>query len=121
MARVILEEEHAHESREGIFVTTVLKMEAKHYNGKYNFYVNKQEESRDEKLGVTMVEYRPFDSCNFSATIGTGRKSDKKLTTLNNIIEENKDKLLELWKENNHEEMFLTVFKAQYPILKLVR
>lgn len=87
--------------------TEVLNLKAKHLNGVYRFCVSKETEVKRD--GYTMTEWTPFAEGNFNYTIGTGRKSQKKLDTYNNVLETYKDKLYELWQQGNYNDMCLLV------------
>jgi hypothetical protein len=51
------------------------------------------------------VQFLVFANGNFNYTVTSGRKSQKKLDTLNQIIEDNKDKLTSLWLEDKYQDM----------------
>ena len=74
-----------------------LSIEAKHYNGVYKVCVIKETHEKG------MTEFLLFADGNFNVTIGRGRKSDKKLEKIGKIIEENKNKYLELWKNKDYQ------------------
>ena len=92
--------------------TELLVMEVKHINGVYRLTVNRKTIST--RNGFICEEWIPFQDGNFNFTVTTGRKSQKKLDTLNKIIEDNKQELFNLWRNGKHNELCQTVlFKAQ--------
>jgi hypothetical protein len=80
-------------------VTDRLSMEVSHYNGLYRLNVVKETVERG------FVQFLVFANGNFNYTVTSGRKSQKKLDTLNQIIEDNKDKLTSLWLEDKYQDM----------------
>ena len=80
-------------------VTDELSIEVKHLNGSYKMVVKKQTVERN------CVSFLLFARGNFNYTITSGRKSQKKLDTLNQIVEDNKDELLQLWLEDKFQDM----------------
>ena len=87
------------QNEQGEQVTDRLSMEVSHYNGLYRLCVTKETVERG------FVQFLIFARGNFNYTITTGRKSQKKLDTLNQIIEDNKDKLNSLWLEDKFQDM----------------
>ena len=87
------------QNEQGEQVTDRLSMEVSHYNGLYRLCVTKETVERG------FVQFLVFARGNFNYTITTGRKSQKKLDTLNQIIEDNKDKLNSLWLEDKFQDM----------------
>ena len=87
------------QNEQGEQVTDRLSMEVSHYNGLYRLCVVKETVERG------FVQFLIFARGNFNYTITTGRKSQKKLDTLNQIIEDNKDKLNSLWLEDKFQDM----------------
>ena len=87
------------QNEQGEQVTDRLSMEVSHYNGLYRLCVTKETVERG------FVQFLIFAKGNFNYTITTGRKSQKKLDTLNQIIEDNKDKLNSLWLEDKFQDM----------------
>lgn len=81
----------------------VLVLKVVHYNGMYRFRCNK--ETNRVADGYTCCEFIPFAKGNFNYTVTTGRKSQKKLNTLNTILETHKEKLTELWKAERYQDM----------------
>ena len=81
----------------------VLILKVVHYNGLYRFRCNK-ETNRIER-GYTCREFIPLAKGNFNYTVTTGRKSQKKLNILNNLLETHKEKLTELWKAEKYQDM----------------
>ena len=79
--------------------TDYLVIRPAHSNGKYRISVTK------ETHKGYFREFLPFAEGNFNYTVGTGRKSTKKLETLDNILNDNKDTLVNMWKENKYQEM----------------
>lgn len=51
------------------------------------------------------MQFLVFAKGNFSYTITQGRKSQKKLDTLNKIIEDNKEELNNLWLADKYQDM----------------
>ena len=51
------------------------------------------------------MQFLVFAKGNFNYTITQGRKSQKKLDTLNKIIEDNKETLNSLWLEDKFQDM----------------
>lgn len=96
MTKVLLE---IRQNEKGEQVTDELSMEVKHYNGLYRLYVRK------ETIERGFVQFFPFAKGNFSYTITQGRKSQKKLDILNQIIEDNKETLNRLWLEDRFQDM----------------
>lgn len=96
MSKVFLNE-FVNESNEQ--VTERLSLEVRHYNGLYRFNVTKESVERG------FVSFLLFAEGNFNYTITQGRKSQKKLDTLNQIIEANKDELTTLWKNKEYKSM----------------
>ena len=86
-------------NEQGEQVTDRLSMEVKHYNGLYRLCVVKETVERG------FVQFLVFARGNFNYTITKGRKSQKKLDTLNQVIEDNKDKLNDLWLEDKYQDM----------------
>ena len=74
---------------------SVLVMEVKHYDGKYVLRVTK--ETHEKKDGYIMTEFMLFANGNISIVLGNGRKSEKKLTTLNNILSDNFETWANKW------------------------
>ena len=87
------------QNEQGEQVTDRLSMEVKHYNGLYRLCVVKETVERG------FVQFLVFARGNFNYTITKGRKSQKKLDTLNQVIEDNKDKLKDLWLEDKYQDM----------------
>jgi hypothetical protein len=87
------------QTEQGEQVTDRLSMEVSHYNGLYRLCVT------NETVERGFVQFLIFARGNFNYTITTGRKSQKKLDTLNQIIEDNKDKLNSLWLEDKFQDM----------------
>ena len=81
----------------------VLVLKVVHYNGMYRFSCNK--ETNRIESGYTCREFIPLAKGNFNYTVTTGRKSQKKLNTLNTILEAHKEKLTELWKAEKYQDM----------------
>lgn len=81
----------------------VLVLKVVHYDGMYRFQCNKK--TNRVENGYTCCEFIPFAKGNFNYTVTTGRKSQKKLNTLNTIIEVHKEKLTELWKAEQYQDM----------------
>lgn len=96
MTKVLLE---TRQNEQGEQVTDRLSMEVKHYNGLYRFTVVKETVERG------FVQILGFAKGNFNYTIAQGRKSQKKLDTLNKIIEDNKETLNSLWLEDKFQDM----------------
>ena len=80
-------------------VTERLSLEVKHYDGLYRLNVVKESVERG------FVSFLLFAEGNFNYTITQGRKSQKKLDKLNQIIEANKDELTTLWKNKEYKSM----------------
>ena len=93
-------------------VTDRLSMEVSHYNGLYRLCVKKETVERG------FVQFLVFARGNFNYTVTSGRKSQKKLNTLNQIIEDNKDTLLNLWLEDKFQDMCQLV-QEQATLLKV--
>ena len=87
------------QNEQGEQVTDRLSMEVSHYNGLYRLCVTKETVERG------FVSFLIFARGNFNYTITQGRKSQKKLDTLNQIIEDNKDTLNSLWLEDKFQDM----------------
>lgn len=100
------------QNEQGEQVTDRLSMEVKHYNGLYRLCVVKETVERG------FVEFLVFARGNFNYTITTGRKSQKKLNTLEKIVEDNKDTLLNLWLEDKFQDMCQLVHE-QATLLKV--
>ena len=100
------------QNEQGEQVTDRLSMEVRHYNGLYRLNVVKETVERG------FVQFLVFARGNFNYTITSGRKSQKKLDTLNQIIEDNKDKLNSLWLEDKFQDMCQLV--KEQAILKKV-
>ena len=96
MTKVLLE---TRQNEQGEHVTDRLSMEVKHYNGLYRLCVTKETVERG------FVQFLVFAKGNFNYTITQGRKSQKKLDTLNQIIEDNKETLNSLWLEDKFQDM----------------
>lgn len=79
--------------------TDYLVIKPSHYDGKYKIHVSKETHKGCFK------EFLPFANGNFNYTAGAGRKSAKKLETIDNILNDNKDTLVTLWKENKYQDM----------------
>ena len=100
------------QNEQGEQVTDRLSMEVSHYNGLYRLCVTKETVERG------FVQFLIFAKGNFNYTITKGRKSQKKLDTLNQIIEDNKDKLNSLWLEDKFQDMCQLV-QEQATLLKV--
>lgn len=100
------------QNEQGEQVTDRLSIEVKHYNGLYRLCVIKETVERG------FVEFLMFARGNFNYTITTGRKSQKKLDTLEKIVEDNKDTLLNLWLEDKFQDMCQLV-QEQATLLKV--
>ena len=96
MTKVLLE---TRQNEQGEQVTDRLSMEVKHYNGLYRFTVVKETVERG------FVQFFVFAKGNFNYTITQGRKSQKKLDTFNQIVEDNKETLNSLWLEDKFQDM----------------
>ena len=96
MTKVFLE---TRQNEQGEQVTDRLSMEVRHYNGLYRLCVTK------ETIERGFVQIIVFAKGNFNYTITQGRKSQKKLDTLNQIIEDNKETLNSLWLEDKFQDM----------------
>lgn len=96
MTKVLLE---TRQNEKGEQVTDRLSMEVKHYNGLYRLCVTKETVERG------FVQFLMFAEGNFNYTITQGRKSQKKLDTLNKIIEDNKEELNNLWLADKYQDM----------------
>ena len=96
MTKVLLE---TRQNEQGEQVTDRLSMEVRHYNGLYRLCVTKETVERG------FVQFLVFAKGNFNYTVTTGRKSQKKLNTLNTILETHKEKLTELWKAEKYQDM----------------
>lgn len=81
----------------------VLELKVIHRLGSYILSVSKNFVEYKDNFETTTVI--PFASGNFNYTITKGRKSQKKLDLLNNIIEENKYTLLGLWTSAEYRSM----------------
>ena len=83
---------------EGIYgkkqLSDYLEITGKHYKEYQYYYVSVQKVTKD---GIC-TSYRVFEDGNFSVRIGNGRKSTKKLDTINNIISNNMPNLSKMWK-----------------------
>lgn len=109
MTEVLLE---TRQNEKGEQVTDRLSMEVKHYNGLYKLCVTKETVERG------FVQFLFFARGNFNYTITQGRKSQKKLDTLNKIIEDNKEELNNLWLSDKYQDMCQLV--REQAILKKV-
>ena len=96
MTKVLVE---ARQKEQGEQVTDRASMEVKHYNGFYRLCVTKETVERG------FVQFLVFAKGNFNYTITQGRKSQKKLDTLNKIIEDNKEELNSLWLADKFQDM----------------
>ena len=79
-----------------------------HSNGVYKVHVRK------ETIEGNFSTWMPFDNGNFNVTIGQGRKSQKKLNTIENYISNNSNLLKDMWLDNKYHEMaglFETILK----------
>lgn len=81
----------------------VLDLQVIHRLGSYVFTVSKKFIEYKDNCSITTII--PFASGNFNYKITKGRKSQKKLDLLNNIIEENKHTLLGLWTSAEYKAM----------------
>ena len=100
MALVLLEQRTEKDyNGADIPVTDYLCIETGHNDGKYRLSVNKETHKGMFK------EFLPFANGNFSVRIGLGRKSAKKLDKLNNIIENTKEQITELWKQGKYNDI----------------
>lgn len=84
-------------------VQDVLSIEPSHYNGKYKVTVNKEE----VKNGFR--SFLLFADGNFNVTVGSGRKSAKKLEKLEQYINRNKEELVSMWKAKKYQLMVDTI------------
>ena len=100
MVEVALTEKRIIDGREE---QEVLVLKVVHCNGLYRFSCNK--ETNRIEMGYTCCEFIPLAKGNFNYTVTTGRKSQKKLNILNNILETHKEKLTELWKTEKYQDM----------------
>ena len=85
-----------------------LVIEPMHSNGVYKVHVHKEE------VEGNFSTWMPFEKGNFNVTIGQGRKSQKKINTINNYIVDNSNKLKGMWLDNKYHEMaglFETILK----------
>lgn len=85
-----------------------LVIEPMHSNGVYKVHVRK------ETIEGNFSTWMPFDNGNFNVTIGQGRKSQKKLNTIENYINSNSNLLKDMWIDNKYREMaglFETILK----------
>ena len=85
-----------------------LVIEPKHSDGMYKVYVRK------ETIEGMFSTWMTFDNGNFYVTIGQGRKSQKKLNTIENYINSNSNLLKGMWLDNKYREMaglFETILK----------
>lgn len=80
-----------------------LNMRVIHINGLYRFSVSK--ETATEENGFIFTRFIPFADGNFNYTITSGRKSQKKLDTLNQVIKNNQNKLVDFWKNAQYQTM----------------
>lgn len=87
------------QNEQGEQVTDRLSIEVKHYNGLYRLCVIKETVERG------FVQFLMFADGNFNYTITQGRKSQKKLDILNQIIEDNKDELTKLWLDGQYKSI----------------
>lgn len=101
MTKVLLTEKRVNENNNLTYEQ--LSMKAMHINGLYRFSVSK--ETITEENGFICTQFIPFAGGNFNYTVASGRKSQKKLDILNQIIEENQEKLTELWKNEQYQTM----------------
>ena len=106
MTKVFLE---TRENEQGEQVTDRLSMEVKHYNGLYRLCVTKETVERGFVQCIVLAKG------NFNYTITQGRKSQKKLDTLNKIIEDNKETLNSLWLEDKFQDMCQLVHEQAVP------
>ena len=95
------------ETREDKQEKDYLVMEIRHGNGTYKLTVTK--ETENERYGYAMREFLLFAEGNFNATLSYGRKSQKKLDRYHAIVEENKEKYTELWKNGKYQEIYQDV------------
>ena len=77
--------------------TEVLDIIVKHYEDAYNLYVIRK------KIEGMFETWAMGQEGDFRVKIAEGRKSVKKLEKFNKIIEDNKDELLNLWKDGNYQ------------------
>lgn len=96
MTKVLLETRQNENNEQ---VTDRLSIEVKHYNGLYRLCVIKETVERG------FVQFLMFADGNFNYTITQGRKSQKKLDILNQIIEDNKDELTKLWLDGQYKSI----------------
>ena len=78
---------------------TNLVIKPMHSNGVYKVHVRK------ETIEGNFSTWMPFDNGNFNVTIGQGRKSQKKLDTIENYINSNSNLLKDMWLNNKYSEM----------------
>ena len=78
---------------------TNLVIKPMHSNGVYKVHVRKEVVERN------FSTWMPFESGNFNVTIGQGRKSQKKLDTIENYINTNSNLLKDMWLHNKYSEM----------------
>lgn len=83
--------------------TDLLIMEVKHGSGRYYLTCNKQTEKKQD--GYSIMEWIPFQAGNFNSTIANGRKSAQRLTKLNNILENRKAELVNMWTNGQYQEI----------------
>lgn len=103
MAEVLLKEFTPKNERED--VKEVLTMEIKHYNGVYKLSVLKENICRNNEMGYTSRQFTVFADGNFNTKLGVGRKSAKKLEMLENLVEENKEEMTNLWKDGQYQTL----------------
>lgn len=101
MTKVLLTEKRADENNNLTYEQ--LNMKVIHINGLYRFSVSK--ETITEENGFICTQFIPFAGGNFNYTITSGRKSQKKLDTLNQIIEDNQNKLVDFWENAQYQAM----------------
>lgn len=103
MAEVLLKDWTAKNEDED--VKEVLCFEIRQSDGKYRLSVNKENVNYNKKHDYTSRQFTLFADGNFSTTLGMGRKSAKKLETLNNLVEEMKDDMANLWKAGQYQTL----------------
>lgn len=81
----------------------VLAVEVDAYDKKYVFRV--RQETLIKRDGYTIRKFGCFQEGNFNFTLNYGRKSQKKLDTLNDFIKEKSNILLDMWKQGKHKDM----------------
>lgn len=101
MTKVLLTEKRV--NKDNNLTYEQLNMKVVHINGLYRFSVSK--ETITEENGFISTQFIPFAGGNFNYTITSGRKSQKKLDTLNQIIEDNQKKLVDFWKNAQYQAM----------------